>query len=121
MTFSYSGDPGKSKLDLMRFTIGDTDENRAILQDEEIAYILATHPSESKQLAVAFRQCASFFAARLVKRSLGPQSEDASKRQEYYTEMANKCEKGLTYAGVPPLPAYSSEKVFEKGMMSGGA
>ena len=49
-----------------------------------------------------------------VKRALGPQSEDATKRLEYYNTMATKYEKDLMYSGVPPLPDYQGEKVFEK-------
>lgn len=121
MAFTYSGDPSKSKLDWIRFCIGDTNSATPILQDAEIEYILATYPTPQKQLAVSFRQCANTFAAKLVKRSLGPQSEDATKRHEYYAAMATKYEKDLSYSGVPPLPDYQADKVFEKNMMANEA
>lgn len=122
MAFSYGGNPGSNEIDFIRFKVGDTVEATAILQDAEIQYILDTYPDKvNKQLAVAFRQCANFFGARMVKRSLGPQSEDASKRLEYYDKMANVFERGLTFAGTPPLPNYQAEKMFEKNMMGNDA
>lgn len=41
MTWSYSGNPANSNGDAVRFNIGDTDPTRPILQDEEIAYLIA--------------------------------------------------------------------------------
>ena len=38
MSWSYSGDPSNSDLDLIRFMIGDTDSVDPELQDEEIQY-----------------------------------------------------------------------------------
>ena len=118
MTATYSGDPRTSDNDWLRFSIGDTNTTAPILQDAEIAYIVETFTSKRHQLAVAFRQCANAYAVKLVKRSLGPQSEDATKRHEYFATMANKYEKEQSYSGVPPLPDYNDEKFFEKNMMA---
>jgi len=118
MAFTYSGDPSISQHDWLRFMLGDINEAQPILQDAEIDYIVDTYKHQKQQLAAGFRQCANMFAIKPTKRSLGPQSEDTSKRQEYYATMADKYEKELTYLGTPPLPNYSSEKVFDKGMMS---
>ena len=118
MSFSYSGDPRESAKDWLRFKTGDTVESSVMLQDEELDYIVAIYAAPNQQLAVAFRQCASTLAAKLVKRSLGPQSEDATKRHEYFAAMANRYEKDLSYSGVPPLPDYESDKVFGKNMMA---
>lgn len=118
MAFTYDGDPGGNVRDFIRFTVGDTTEATAVLQDAEIDYIIDTYPDNiNKQLAVAFRQCATHYGAQAVKRSLGPQSEDASKRLEYFVSMADKYERGLTFSGTPPLPNYQAEKAFEKNMM----
>lgn len=40
MSWSYSGDPGASTLDLVRFLIQDTDTNDQLLSDEEILYLI---------------------------------------------------------------------------------
>jgi len=43
LTFSYSGDPGASDLDALRFLIGDTDSADEQLTDEELSYLLTEH------------------------------------------------------------------------------
>lgn len=43
MSFSYSGDPGASPLDELRFWIGDTDSTDAQLSDQEIKYLLRSN------------------------------------------------------------------------------
>lgn len=40
MTWSYSGDPGASSLDAMRFLLGDTSETTAVFTDEELTWLL---------------------------------------------------------------------------------
>lgn len=121
MSFTYSGNPETSTLDAVRFMIGDTNPCDPLLQDEEINYLIGRHANDSSNgplMAAVFRQAATCLGIRTVKRSLGPQSEDASARLNYFKEMADKYEKNLQYAGVPPLPDYAFEKVFEKGMMA---
>lgn len=118
MSFTYSGNPSTNPIDLVRFKLGDTSPVQPLLMDEEIQYMVDNSTSESQLLAMAFRQAATTLGARTVKRTLGPQSEDGTKRLEYFTAMADKLEKDRAYAGVPPLPDYSYEKVFDKGMMA---
>jgi hypothetical protein len=43
MAWSYSGDPGASTLDEVRFLIQDTDTDDQLLQDEEISYLVTTY------------------------------------------------------------------------------
>lgn len=116
MAFTYTNDPGANPIDAIRFQTGDTNPRQPVLQDEEIEWIIQEY-SAAKQLAIAFRQCANHFAAMSVKRKLGPQSEDATERLQYYSSMADKLEKSTSFSGVPPSPAYQGDKVFEKGMM----
>lgn len=40
MTWTYSGDPGASALDEVRFLIQDTDQDDQLLSDEEIEYLI---------------------------------------------------------------------------------
>lgn len=40
MTWTYSGNPGASALDEVRFLIQDTDEDNQLLSDEEIEYLI---------------------------------------------------------------------------------
>lgn len=116
--FTYSGDPTTSELDAMRFAIADTDATNVLLQDAEIEYIISTTTSVAARYAALFRQAATMISIKPAKRSLGPQSEDTTKRQEYFAAMATKYEKLASYSGTPPLPDYQADKVFEKGMMA---
>lgn len=119
MAFKYSGNPSASEADFVRFAIGDTNSAAPILQDAEIDYIVSSTADSTmaNRLAVAFRAAATALAAKLVKRSLGPQSEDATKRLEYYKALADKYEKIRSFSGTPPLPDYSADLVFDKNMM----
>lgn len=117
MSFSYSGDPGDSRLDAIRFATGDTSANEPIMQDAEIEWIVRMNESESRQLAAAFRQCANAFATRPTKRKLGPQEETTADRLKYFKEQADKLERYVSFGTTPPTPNYADEKVFEKGMM----
>jgi len=46
MTWSYSGNPGASSLDEIRFLIQDTDTNEQLLSNEEINYLYAAYQDE---------------------------------------------------------------------------
>lgn len=43
MSWSYSGDPGSSSLDLVRFLIQDTDTTDQLLSNEEITYLIGAY------------------------------------------------------------------------------
>ena len=116
--FLYEG-PDKSRKDAIRFLIGDTKADKAILTDEEINWIIDQFPSsEVKQLQLVYRQCANHYNSKANKRSLGPQMEDTTERAKYFSKMADKYDKLSMFNGTPPLPEYSSDKVFDKGMMA---
>lgn len=117
MSFTYSGDPSVSVLDRIRFETGDTDSANPILTDTEITWIISEYANLSKQLAVAFRQCASSFATKPTRRKLGPQEESTLERLRYFKDRAEYYEKMLNFTGTPPLPEYDSELMFAKGMM----
>ena len=53
MTFTYSGNPGDSALDEVRFLIQDTDTNDQLLSDEEINYLLNAYNDDAFGAAVA--------------------------------------------------------------------
>lgn len=119
MAATYTGDPLNNDIDRLRFLVGDTDTDSPLMQDAEYQYIIDMYPdNQNMQSAVAFRQAATSIGIRATKRSLGPQSEDNSARLNYFASMADKLEKLAQYTGVPPLPDYASEKVFEKDMMA---
>lgn len=117
MSFTYSGNPAASELDLLRFMLRDTDSTTALMQDEEINYINSTYRNINMRLALGFRQCALSLSRLAIKRTLGPQSEDNSKRLAMYEKLADMYESIKNNSGLPPTPVYQHDLVFEKGMM----
>lgn len=58
--WTYSKDPSASKLDEVRFTIGDTDELYPLLQDEEITFTLTQE--EENVIKASIRCCEAIIA-----------------------------------------------------------
>lgn len=114
MTWNYSGNPKDSELDEYRFIIGDTDPKDKLLLDAEIEYILEEFSEKNVRLFNLYKNIANKFA-RAIKRSLGPQSEDPTSRQEYYADKAAHYEKLCGSSGIS-VPKYAYKKVFRKGM-----
>lgn len=119
MSFTYKGKPNESELASARFLIGDTDEMRPIMQDEEIQYLIDTYGSGKVTDTVRyhlFSRAATLFA-RDIKRSLGPQTEDPTTRLEFFNAQAEYYKNILATGGVS-LPKLAYPKIFRKGMMS---
>ncbi len=91
MTWSYSGNPGSSAKDAVRFLIGDTDSNtrQQLLQDEEIAWMLTQYNNSPTQTAI--RACEGIIAkfARLADESVGQVRISFSQRSDGYRKLLN--------------------------------
>ena len=123
MSFTYTGDPNNNAIDYGRFMIGDTHDVGHILEDAEIQYLLDINSTAGVVHVTAFRaaifkQAATMYAIKAAKRSLGPQSEDTTKRLAYFIDEANKAEILARISGVPDVPEYDYDKVFTKNMMA---
>lgn len=115
MSFSYSGNPASSDLDMCRFNVGDTDSQRPIMQDEEVLYLIQKNPINQNALLYQLFSHAATIYARDVKRSLGPQSEDPTERIKYFKDQAAMYKAKAASAGLS-TPSYAYPKVFSKGM-----
>lgn len=69
MTFTYSGNPGASALDEVRFLIQDTDSNEQLLSNEEINYLLSAYSDDAFSAAVAAVTSLIAQAARVQEES----------------------------------------------------
>ena len=69
MTFTYSGNPGASALDEVRFLIQDTDTNDQLLSNEEINYLLSAYNDDAFSAAVAAVSSLIAQAARVQEES----------------------------------------------------
>lgn len=117
MSWSYSGNPQNSLLDEIRFLVGDTNEAEPILQDEEIQYLIEEHGSNLNALKHAVFSRVAVIFARAIKRSLGPQSEDPTKRLEFFQQQALYYKELMASAGIS-LPRYAYPKTFKRGMQN---
>lgn len=117
MSFSYSGDPTTSPIDECRFLVGDTNNDSAIFQDEEINYIIEQSGTNVNLLRYKlFTQAATIYA-RSIKRSLGPQSEDPTDRLKFFNEQAKEYKAKVSAAGIS-APKFAYPRIFRKGMHS---
>ena len=70
MSWSYSGDPSTSLLDLARFLIRDTDSDDQLLQDEELQFLIDTWGDGYE----AARNAALTLAAKFTRQSVQSKS-----------------------------------------------
>lgn len=82
-TWTYSGDPGSSDLDKVRFLIGDTDPEDRMLGDEEILYVLADRGSVYSAASIACLGLAARFS-REVDKQVGDLKISAEQRAKHY-------------------------------------
>jgi len=94
MTWSYSGNPGNSSLDAVRFYIGDTDETDQLLVDSEINFILE---SETNPMKAASTACDIILVrlSREVDYTIGPESVKASQKLDNYLKVKAALEKRI--------------------------
>jgi len=83
MTWTYSGNPGASDRDAVRFAIGDTDTNDQQLTNEEIAYLLTVAGSVVAASCSAIRKLIAKYV-RLVDQTTGQISITYSQRASQY-------------------------------------
>jgi len=107
MSWTYSGNPSASPLDEVRFLIGDTDTDKQLISDEEIAYNLTlvsgvNPPDSGNYLSAAY--CADGIAARSarsVDKSIGDLSLSYSQQASAFRDLADKLRLRATLSMVP--------------------
>lgn len=100
MVWLYSGDPGSSPRDAVRFEIGDTDSRDPLLQDAEVAYALKV---EANIYGAAARCCESIARrfARQADYALGTHRVSASQRSEAYAKLGRELRLRATSSNAP--------------------
>lgn len=109
MTFSYE-DPLNNEKDRIRLIVGDVNEARPLVYDEEInaALMLYQHP---RCLGVIYRTMANRLSL-ISKRQLGDQAEDYTGSIEYLYKMADRFDTSIS----GPSMAQPAPRIFDKGM-----
>lgn len=87
MTWLYSGNPGYSPKDQVRFLIGDTDQSDPLLQDAEIEWVLSQY--QFSPINAAIRCCEGIVAkfSRLANEAVGQVRIDFKQKAEGYLKM----------------------------------
>jgi hypothetical protein len=107
VTWTYSGDPSNSALDEVRFLVGDVDEHRQQIADEEINYVLSVHADTGGSNYIAAAVVAEAIAARYsqkANKSVGGLSISYGEQRNSYLELAKRLRSaGRTMVGPPQL------------------
>jgi len=102
MAWTYSGNPGFSAKDAIRFAVADTDKKRPVFTDEEITYCIAQNGT-SLGLA-AIQLCDNLIAqyARLADETVGRVSIAYSEMQKGAIAMRGNLQQRLMFTEVVP-------------------
>jgi len=102
MSWSYTGDPTSSAKDETRFLIGDTDSTDQLLQDGEIAYLLAKY--NNAPLSAAIRACETIMAkfARMADETVGRVRIAFNQKYKAYAEMKTELRARIAIEGTIP-------------------
>lgn len=89
MVFTYSGNPGQSDKDSVRFLVGDTDPDLPFLQDEEIEWVIQTWKDKDHVYFYAAKAAGAISAkmAREVSITSDGQSFSLSELQQRFKQL----------------------------------
>jgi len=102
MAWTYSGDPGSSKKDEVRFLIGDTNECFPYLQDGEITWMLTQYNQCALQTSI--RLCETLMAkfAGYIDETVGSVSLKNSQLLTNFTKLRDELRQRLLLQGIAP-------------------
>lgn len=87
MTWTAASDP-RTRADVVRALVGDTQEGDPQIEDEDLAYFLAKEPTSDEK--AAWRVCVFLIGkyARIAAAQVGPLKESSQERIENYSTLA---------------------------------
>lgn len=111
LQWSYSGDPGASDLDHVRFLVGDTVSEEPLLDDREVLHAI----SDKVNLHMAASMLADHLAARYSRKAnftVGPVSKSMGDLADKFRQLAKDLKKEAASGGA--APSFPATKVAEK-------
>lgn len=122
MTWTYSGNPGSTKKDEVRFLLGDNKETAQSLSDEEIAYLLGLNSNDAYTTAAegAGRMAVRYLGLSATTKRVGDLSlsHDYANQAAAYRELERILRAGRTAYDVgSPYMADTSSNQFSVGML----
>lgn len=100
----YSGNPGASQDDEVRFLVGDTDTAVPRLSDDEVTYLLATYTTPIRAAYQAALALAAKYGAKANK-TVGPTSIQYQGIAQEYRELAASLAARGGAQGSIPVPS----------------
>lgn len=114
MTFSYSGDPSSSDKDAVRFLLNDTLSSDALLQDEEIFYLINQWGDIYEAARAGAESLASKFTreADSISKTVGDLSISKSfnAKASQYRELAKSFQQ-QKLRQKPPIPTINRQSI----------
>lgn len=104
MAFTYSGNPGQSPIDAVRFAIGDTDPARPQLQDGEIAYCLDLSGGNVVAASVTACQAVITQLSRMCDQTVGSVSKSFSQLLAGYRGVLDNLRRTAANSGSGGIP-----------------
>jgi hypothetical protein len=88
VSWSYSGSPGSSLKDAVRFYIGDTNSAKPLFSDEEILFLLVEFSDDPLSAAAAAAEALAASFSRTTTKSIGSLSLSQGEMTRNYSELA---------------------------------
>jgi len=98
MSFSYSGNPASSQKDEVRFLLGDTFKDKALMLDEEINYLISSEGGSLQAAIAGALQLAARFSKQADEK-VGKISKNYSQRSSAYLKLVDELRKKITWSG----------------------
>lgn len=115
MTWNYSGRPGSSDRDQVRFLMGDTDADEPLMPDEEILFAISEQANLKLAAAMCLRALAALYS-RKVTNKVGDVSSNCSDLAKAFKERADELDPlgQATMSSNLVLPSFGGLSISEK-------
>ena len=102
--FTYGNDPATNAVDAVRFLVGDTNEDRPLLDDREVLWAISQFPDQNLAAASLAEHLYGFFASK-GDFKVGPINKSYSKVAQLFKEKAEQLKAKALLSAVPSFPA----------------
>lgn len=115
--FTYGNNPATSAVDAVRFLVGDTNEDRPLLDDREVEWAISQFPDQNLAAASLAEHLYGFFASK-GDFKVGPINKSYSKVAQLFKEKADQLKAKACLSGGPSFPAtkISTKEVLEQNV-----
>lgn len=103
MSWSYSGNPGSSARDNVRFLIGDTDTCDQLLQDGEINWVLTQYNNVPMNAAIRCAETIMSKFSRMCDESVGQVKMTYSQKAKSYKSLRDELVNRLATEDMTPF------------------